>query len=144
VRKRPTRGRSWYRFLYFYSVLRSFGPMSAQTAKKLTQTLTSELPLITGMARPRQNALRLPSAAKPCELLLVQIVFGLFKKKSQMARRDFLRAGPERRSRWSMVGWSTGTRMVVVDVAIAHHGRCDSRWLRAVGVVRAARAPRAV
>jgi len=39
------------------------GP-TRQTAKNSRKTLTSELPPITDMVRPRGNALRLPSAAK--------------------------------------------------------------------------------
>ena len=111
---------------------RSFGPMSAQTAKKLTQTLTSELPLITGMARPRQNALRLPSAAKPCERLLVQIVFGLFKKNRRWRGAIFCAPVPRdvRDGRWSdgrrARGWSWLTsRLRTTDVAIADG--CDRR-----------------
>ena len=37
-------------------------------------------------------------------------------------RRDFSRAVPET---FAMVGWSTGGRMVAVDVSIAHRGPRD-------------------
>jgi chromate transporter len=41
---------------------------------------------------------------------------------SAIARSRFHSVGPRDVCRWSMVGWSTGTRMVAVDVAIAHRG----------------------
>jgi hypothetical protein len=59
----------------------AFGP----NRQELTRRLTSELPPITDMVRPRGNALRLPSAAKS---------LSVFGKKSQMVRRDFSSAVP--------------------------------------------------
>jgi hypothetical protein len=52
-----------------------------------------------------------------------RIIF--FGTKSEKGRSRFHSAGPRDVSRWSMVGWSTGTRMVAVDVAIAHRGPRD-------------------
>ena len=81
-----------------------------------TRALTSELPPITDMVRPRGNAFRLPGAAKS---------LSVFEKKSQMARRDFLTRVPRDVRDGRMVGGSTCTRMVAVDVAIAHRGPKD-------------------
>jgi len=52
-----------------------------------------------------------------------RIIF--FGTNSEKGRPRFHSAGPERRSRWSPVGWSMGTRMVAVDVAIARRGPRD-------------------
>jgi hypothetical protein len=100
-----------YRFLYFCSCYRSFGPMSDQTAKNSRKPLTFELPPITDMVRPRGNALRLPSAAKSLS--------GFGKKIADGATR-FLTPRPRdgTGSRWSMVGGHGDE----VDVAIARCG----------------------
>src|SRR5262249_26267805 len=67
------------------SVQRLMSPIG-QTAKNSRKALTSELPPITDMVRPRGNALRIPSASKS---------FSVFEKKSPMVRRDFSRMVPE-------------------------------------------------
>src|SRR5262249_48093011 len=61
------------------SVQRLMSPMG-QTAKNTLAALTSELPPITDMGRPRGNALRLPCAAKPLRAASGQIAFGFWKK----------------------------------------------------------------
>ena len=53
---------------------------------------------------------------------------------SAIARSRFHSVGPRDVCRWSMVGWSTGTRMVAVDVAIAHRGPRDVAGWSIVGV----------
>src|SRR5262249_19998341 len=80
-----------------------------QTAKNSRKALTSELPPITDMVRPRGNALRLPTAAKPLRAASGQIAFG-FGKKSRMGGSRFPTADPEtlRDGRWSIVGGLAG------------------------------------
>ena len=68
----------------------------------------------------------LPSAAKPLRATSGQIAFGFLEKNRRWRDAIFL-AASERRLRRSMVGWSTGTRMVGVNVAIAHE---DAETLR--------------
>src|SRR5215831_2924839 len=69
-----------------------------QTAKNSRKALTSELPPITDIVRPRGNALRLPSAAKPLRAASGQIAFSLDR---QVAIRH---RGPRDVAGWSMVG----------------------------------------
>ena len=57
-----------------------------------------------------------------------------FGTKSEKGRSRFHSVGPRDVCRWSMVGWSTGTRMVAVDVAIAHRGPRDVAGWSMVGV----------
>jgi hypothetical protein len=78
--------------------------------------------------RPSPLSLVWPSR---CELLLVRWL-SFFQKKRRWCGAIFLTRS-QRRSRWSMVGWSTGTRMVAVGVAIAHRGPKDVAGWSMVG-----------
>src|SRR6516225_8833919 len=85
--------------------------VTAQTAKKnLRKALTSELLPITDMLRPRGKT--------PFAFLVPQNRFRFLEKNRRWCGAIFL-ARSQRRSRWSMVGRSTGARMVVFDVAHA-------------------------
>src|SRR5262249_26176565 len=74
-----------------------------QTAKDSRKALTSELPPITDIVRPRGNALRLPSAANPLRAASGQIAFGFLEiiADRQVAIRH---RGPRDVAGWSMVG----------------------------------------
>src|SRR5262249_10198696 len=50
-----------------------------QSARNSRKALTSELPPITDMVRPRGNALRLPNAAEPLRAASDQIAFGFLE-----------------------------------------------------------------
>ena len=87
------------------------------------------------MVRQRGSALRLLSLVRPSPVASCfwSDRFRFFKKNRRWCGAIFL-ARSQRRSRWSMVGWSTGTRMVAVDVAIAHRGPKDvAGWSRVGG-----------
>ena len=92
-----------------------------RTAKNSRKALTSELPPITDMVRPRRNGLRLPSAAKAAASSFWSDRF-LFWEKIAMGRV----AISLRRSRetFAMVGWWW--------LLIAHRGPrdvfSDGRW----------------
>jgi hypothetical protein len=87
---------------------------------KLRRTLTSHLPPITDMVRPRRNALRLPSAAKAVASSFWSRSLLVFGKKSQMGGSRFGHRGPEtlRDGRWSV---SSELRLILAAI------RCGTR-----------------
>ena len=80
-------------------------------------------------ARPRPIA---GVAIRP-RWLLVRSLSAFWKKIADGAAR-FYSLGPRDVRDGRMVGWSTGTRMVAVDVAIAHRGPRDVAGWSIVGV----------
>jgi hypothetical protein len=106
------------------------------TAKNSRKALTSDLPPINRHGAAERK--------RPSPSLCRKIAFGFWKKNRRWCDA-ISHAASQRRSRWSMVGWSTGTRMVEVDVAIARCGPRDfARWSLAVEMIGAtgARCPR--
>jgi hypothetical protein len=99
---------------------------SGQTAKNSRKALTSELPSITNMVRPRGSALA---------FLVPQNRFRFFEKNRGWPRRD-LAPRSQRRSRWSdgrrTFGWSAMTsRLRTADRETLR--MVDGRRVRVVG-----------